>query len=102
MLGDTHDPRPELYDEIRATLAAVERGEVTVTLEKPIGYCGNEHFTLSNGWRIVVFNDCDEWDYIDCIHLPDGRTVEFNELYDHATDIATWTPVNSKWGGMET
>lgn len=64
-------------DEVLAVLDAVDRGEVT-TLEADRaacadGYCGDFWFTLSNGWRVSVFNDCGEWDYVSTVVAPDGR-----------------------------
>lgn len=64
-------------DEVLAVLDAVDRGEVTTLEADRIamadGYCGDFWFTLSNGWRVSVFNDCDEWDYVSHVVAPDGR-----------------------------
>lgn len=64
-------------DEVLAVLDAVDRGEVTTLEADRIacegGYCGDYWFTLSNGWRVAVFNDCDEWDYVSHVVAADGR-----------------------------
>lgn len=67
-------------DEVLAVLDAVDRGEV-MTLDADrvaceAGYCGDYWFTLSNGWRVAIFNDCDEWDYVKEVIAPDGRKCE--------------------------
>lgn len=64
-------------DEVLAVLDAMDRGKVT-TLEADraacaAGYCGDFWFTLSNGWRVAVFNDCDEWDHVSHVIATDGR-----------------------------
>ena len=64
-------------DEVLAVLDAVDRGEVT-TLEADrtaceAGYCGDFWFTLSNGWRVAIYNDCNEWDYVSHVVAADGR-----------------------------
>ena len=65
---------PLTADEILAVLHSVERGEVTIE-NLGHGYSGDEECRLSNGWRFWIFNDCYEWDYIDRVETPDGRSV---------------------------
>jgi hypothetical protein len=36
---------------------------------------GDIEVTTINGWKIIVFNDCGEWDYWDSITNPCGDTV---------------------------
>lgn len=63
-------------DELLAELQAIENGDITI---KPTGrtadetYCGDVTYRASNGWTIVVFNDCNCWDYLDSAVTPDGR-----------------------------
>lgn len=68
-------------NEVLAVLHAIERGEITVTF-LGIGppkntHCGNISYRASNGWTLVVFNDCDEWDYLDSVIMPDGVVTDF-------------------------
>lgn len=69
---------PVFWAEAIAVLEAVERGEVTIppaeTKACAEQYCNDFAYHLSNGWVVVVFNDCDEWDYLSEIHAPDGRS----------------------------
>lgn len=63
----------------------------------------NVIFTLPNGWRVEVFKDgysFGDWDYIDKIHAPDGRSWEwpFGEVTDFEAEgyqihcISNWSP----------
>lgn len=79
------------------TASAGTRGDV---LEQT--FAGNIAWTLSNGWRVVVFNDCVEWDYIDRIEAPDGRWWEYPthpEIVDDrvmSPRVANWTPTTAR------
>lgn len=69
--------------EIKEFLQQIERGDVIltrVTTHSFASYCGNILYTASNGWTIVVFNDCDEWDYIDRVIDTEGNVVTFHDL----------------------
>jgi hypothetical protein len=67
--------------EVLAFLGQVERGEVTLTSrwEPQDVYCGNVPYEASNGWHLVIFNDCNEWDYVDQVTSSDGRVYEFDD-----------------------
>lgn len=86
--------------ELGRVLRAIERLEITVTPDQPVGYCGIESFTASNGWHFGVFNDCDEWDYLEWAEAPDGRRVTYQELVFIAPSLAAWQPSKSDWGGL--
>ena len=87
---------------VGALLTAIEEGWVTLSLEpqeypaipgkkyttpKEI-YCGNMTYSCSNGWKVVVFNDCSAWDYIDHVITPDGRIIDDND--DFENDKESW------------
>lgn len=84
-------------DEIIDMLEAADRGELTIAYgwhpaikawseesratlvgkDPPTWasvYAGDVCFVLSNGWRVVVFNDCEEWDYVSDVIAPDGTS----------------------------
>ena len=45
-----------------------------MTMEPPEGSDFSNHtFTDSEGWKVTIFYDCGEWDYIDNVESPDGR-----------------------------
>ena len=81
--------------EVIDVLLAIERGEVTIPKEHrdeaSAAYCGDVEFTCSNGWRFVIFNDCDEWDYIAQVTAPDGRSLVFDDIWGRESDGYSWT-----------
>jgi hypothetical protein len=68
--------------ELSQFLKAVEDGSVSLTPEQEPQdvYTGNVSYNASNGWRIVVYNDANEWDYIDSITTSDGRIFDCDAL----------------------
>lgn len=42
-------------------------------------FAGDVTFRISSGDVLVVFNDCDEIDYIDSVVMADGRRGDFDE-----------------------
>ncbi len=68
--------------ELLKFLMQVEAGSVllTPTIETQGVYAGNVEYIADNGWRIVIFNDADEWDYIDNVTAADGRTADFEKI----------------------
>lgn len=70
-------------EEIVDLLRRVGNGEVVPRLANPERtwrdtYCGEVDF-LVDGWQVAVFNDCDDFDYIDSAIAPDGRTGKFED-----------------------
>ena len=63
--------------EVLSVLAAIERGEVTLSREGKDLYAGDQTYVASNGWKLVVFNDCNSWDYLDSVVTPDGIEHDF-------------------------
>lgn len=59
-------------------LLDIEAGRVKLTTEtQPEDvYAGVVEYKASNGWKIFIFNDCDEWDYVDEV-CGDGEVWEF-------------------------
>jgi hypothetical protein len=89
--------KPAISDiEIWEFLRAIESGSVILTPDgerEPGEICiGNVAYKASNGWRIVIFNDANEWDYIDEIVTYDGRRIEYNEIADSFPDIDCYEP----------
>jgi len=80
--------------EIWQFLRAIETGEIKLNPEgvpQKI-YAGNVTYSASNGWKIVVFNDCNDWDYIDALITADGRQINFDAIYDNLPEISNYTP----------
>ena len=97
--GVTVTPRKVLTEAgIAAFLRSVEHGEVTLTpdLDPNEVYAGVVPYSASNGWHIAIFNDCNQWDYIEWVEA-DGEWVTYEEIdremrlvdqYEPSTEIA--------------
>jgi hypothetical protein len=71
---------------------AVEAGDITLSFqgEDPQEiYSGVVSYRASNGWRIDVFNDCNEFDYIDRVVDDRNRQLEFDDIETTRLD---WNP----------
>lgn len=72
-------------DEILAVMNEIGKS-ITVTKHYPTGSL--QHFDLSNGWQIEVFDEgCGEWDYLQTVRPPGGDLVnlyhaEHGEYYE--------------------
>ena len=88
---------PSISDtEIWTFLRQVELGDITLSpegaREPQTIIAGNVSYTASNGWNIVVFNDANEWDYIDEISTSDGRRITFAEVEEFYPELARYQP----------
>lgn len=77
-----------------AVLQKIQDGTLTVS---PLDdwdyiYCGNVRYRSECGIEVVVFNDCDSWDYIDSISGP-GWKWEFPDTVadEDPLDEQVWT-----------
>jgi hypothetical protein len=77
--------------ELLALYAAIASGDVRLTaLQDPQEvYAGNVVYACSNGWTLTIFNDANEFDYVDKVSSPDGRDAWFDELEGTQGD---WVP----------
>ena len=80
-------------EEIFSFLYAIESGEIVLTphREPQWVYAGAVGYEASNGWRIVIFNDANAWDYIEWITASDGRCVDFYDMENHS-DLHNYVP----------
>ena len=107
MENDPPEHEPAIQDEeMRMVLDAADRGDVVIVTVHDWAYCGIAEFHLANGWKLAVFDDCDEWDYIEWVEAPDGRRESFVvDAPGHATTftksdvLKNWSPKHSeRWG----
>jgi hypothetical protein len=79
--------------EVLQFLKGIEDGSVSLQpdADPQDVYAGNVTYAASNGWQIRIFNDCNEWDYIDRIETPDGRNVGFDAL-DEMPSVRDYDP----------
>src|SRR5574341_93298 len=65
--------RQEFYEGAMAELKAIEQGQATVELVAGDILEGRVEYLTSRGWRIVVFSDGDDWDYVHSVISPSGQ-----------------------------
>ena len=65
-------------DAVMEFLHAIERGEIKLTPQRSPQdvYAGHVAYVASNGWTVVVFNDCNDWDYVSEVILEDDTHVD--------------------------
>lgn len=70
--------------EVMDLLRSIASGRVKLTSARQPEdiYAGDVEYAASNGWRVVVFNDCNEWDYLDSVTDPNDRSLDFDDLFD--------------------
>lgn len=70
--------------EVVEIMEAIDSGAIAITEQQRQAaqnvFAGNAEFALPNGWRLVVFNDADSWDYLDRAEAPDGWTIDFDAM----------------------
>lgn len=66
---------------------------------------GNVEYNLPGGWKVVVFIDAGDWDYIDHIVAPDGTVLDSDNVPKDDPDgiwhsIFNWSPrvEDERWG----
>jgi hypothetical protein len=106
-----------VIDEVWKLVHDIETGAVSLSCdcEPQNVYAGNVLYTASNGWKLVVFNDCNEWDYFDRFIAPDGRQLDYAEMPEEMRryspgDEVSWRAYgipcyrkdrNEKWPGAK-
>ena len=94
--------------DIVAMCEAVDAGTLSVELlggqTWDEAYSGNMQFRFANGFGLLVFNDCGEWDYIDSYIAADGTRTEvivpnLSETLIHDPSLLDWEPKHfARWG----
>lgn len=76
-------------DEALAVLGRIATGELKIPeaerLAAEQGYSGIEVFHVG-GWVFAVFNDCDEWDYLQWVVHPDGTELDYEDMPERLQD----------------
>ncbi len=77
-------------------LHRVETGELTL---EPVHcaqdvFAGDVEYLASNGWSVVVFNDANEWHYIERIATADGRAVASDEINEKMSRLSHYSPTH--------
>jgi hypothetical protein len=80
--------------EVATLLRRVIAGDVGVQVVSPQagglrGWCCDIE-VIADGWSIVIFIDCGDLDYVDRATSPDGRTVQFEAMWQHQSEPLTF------------
>lgn len=65
--------REQFYEAAFRELRNIEEGRATVELVAGDILLGHVEYLSSNGWRVKVFSDGDDWDYIESLVPPSGE-----------------------------
>lgn len=79
--------------EVWKLLGDIEVGTVTLTsLGEPQNGNGPVWYEASNGWELRIFNDANEWDYLEDVRSPDGRVTLHADISVHMPRVASYRP----------
>jgi hypothetical protein len=86
-----YDARVIPAEELVAFFRAVETHAVDLVADSDPQdvYAGNVVYRASNGWVLTVFNDANEFDYVDEVVASDGRSADLDHLETMGLD---WRP----------
>lgn len=90
-------------EDVRQQMRRALRGEVTVAIRTgdtwDDAYAGNVEFLVGD-WKIVVFNDCDSFDYVESAVAPDGREGGYDSwaIENDGRDPDDWSNNNPDRG----
>jgi hypothetical protein len=82
--------------DVLEVLRAVDRGEIILESVEQV-YSGNRTYKTNTGWVLVVFIDCNDWDYLDSATAPDGRTWNY-DLSPDSPDLLYEPADPRQWG----
>jgi hypothetical protein len=73
-----------IRDRVVDLLRSISAGNTTLSLAPGERYwgevnCGDVRF-VADGWSLVLFNDCDDLDYVDSVVTPEGEAFGFDDL----------------------
>jgi len=61
---------------ILSVLKDIETGKLTIEYPPDTDtWMGNITYSVSNGWKIIIFSDCWCWDYIDSIYNKNNKLI---------------------------
>jgi hypothetical protein len=82
-------------EDLRQLLQDIDAGKVQIQMQDN-GAGTHVSFHTDNGWKLLVFNDCGCWDYIDRAEHPDGRILD---VFDILADKPIEDPKTARqWG----
>lgn len=81
---------PDDAEILQACQSPVVRVEVGVTGSKFL--FGEDVAVLENGWKVRVYFDCGDYDYVDAVFAPDGRRWSYGPVMSPAEVSAGFLP----------
>jgi hypothetical protein len=70
--------------EILRLLGQIESGAITVApkSQPQFVYAGSVEYETSDGWRLILLNDCNRWDHLERVIAPDGREIGWDAMQE--------------------
>lgn len=83
-----------IEQEVLDFLNGIDSGSVVLyaSKEPQFVFSGTVAYKASNGWEIEIFNDANEWDYIERITTPNGISLSYSDIQTHFPIVAKYRP----------
>jgi hypothetical protein len=88
----------QIFDFLRK----IENFEILLTCDREpqYVYCGVITYVATNGWEIRIFNDCNEWDYIESVKSNNGQSLYYDDMSDSLGNYRTSEEIQWKAYGL--
>jgi hypothetical protein len=104
-ISTTFPPKPRgirpgkqpIKDALRRLMKEIDAGQVHIR-KLNSGASVRVNYVTDNGWKLQVFNDVGDWDYLESAEDPNGNTLDYEDINSDSND-AIEAPVNHLlWG----
>ena len=87
-------PTELMEPEVLAFLADVESGTISLVAsrEPQDVYAGAVEYAASNHWTLTIFNDANEWDYVEKLCTADGRRCDYDAIFAQMPRVDAYQP----------
>lgn len=97
--------KDEFYRAASTELQDIEKARSTVELAAGDILVGKVEYRTSNGWKIVVFSDGDDWDYIESMIPPSGEQFKIwpeqeKDDCEEMRKLRSYHPPNDQLGSV--
>lgn len=75
--------------EVAGMLKAIASGDSDIRVSGGTWnevFAGNVAFIIDEKHTLVIFNDCDDFDYVDCVTMDNGRLGDFDDWLEMPPD----------------
>jgi hypothetical protein len=88
----------ELAKKSVLLLQDIDAGKTTVSLVTEWDRLGGQvEFLVDNGWRIIIFNDAGQFDYIEEIYDTSGNTISYRWMWKNSDNPLSPVQQDAKW-----